>query len=428
MIQFNLLLWTFLIIFAISSVFRWILTRVNISHLRKVSRHVPEFFKGEIDNQTLSKMTDYTVDSSRFDSIANIFDDIVILVILLSGFLPWLVSKIFSCNLHFVLSGFIFFVALALIKGILDIPFSLYGTFVIEKNYGFSTISPKLWASDLLKNLVISALIMASLLGPLLSLIYYAEKTWWLWVWMFFGFFQLLILWLYPIIIAPLFNKYEPIGDHDLKERIISIAERVGIKVGGIYQVDAGKRSRHTNAYFTGMGKTKRIVLYDTLLKSHTAEEILSVLAHEIGHWKKKHIMKQLVFIEVCSFFAFYLAYRLIEWPVLYRTFGFEQGIPYVGLFLLAVLFKPIAFFLTPIGSMISRRFEQEADDYSYLLIGTTQPLCGALRQLAKDNLANLFPHPLFVWFYYSHPPLAERIARLQNIEREKRIEMPKFQ
>ncbi|MEA3223482.1 MAG: hypothetical protein U9P49_10025, partial [Thermodesulfobacteriota bacterium] len=145
MIQFNLLLITFLAIFGISSIFRWGLKRINISHLRKVSRHVPEFFKGEIDNQTLSKMTDYTVDSSRFDSVANIFDDIVILVILLSGFLPWLVSKIFFCNLHFILSGFIFFVALALIKGILDIPFSLYESFVIEENYGFSTITPKLW-------------------------------------------------------------------------------------------------------------------------------------------------------------------------------------------------------------------------------------------------------------------------------------------
>jgi len=419
MIQFNLLLIAFLAIFGISSIFRWGLKHINISHLRKVSRHVPEFFKEEIDGKTLSKMTDYTVDSSRFTSIASIFNDIVILVVLLSGFLPWLTGKISTFNLHFILSGFIFFGLLALIKDILDIPFSLYDAFVIEENYGFSTITPKLWASDLLKGLLVSAILMALLLCPLLGLIYYAKNTWWLWVWVLFISFQLLVLWLYPLIIAPLFNKYGPIKDHNLEERIFSIAKKAGIEIRGIYQVDAGKRSRHTNAYFTGIGKTKRIVLYDTLLKSHTTEEILSVLAHEIGHLKKRHIIKQLMLTQIVSFFALYIAYRLIEWPVIYKTFGFEESIPYVGLLLLAVLFKPISFFFTPVWSAISRRFERQADDYSYLLLKTTRPLCSALRQLAKDNLANLFPHPLFAWFYYSHPPLTERIARLQEIEKE---------
>ncbi len=419
MIQFNLLLITFLAIFGISSIFRWGLKRINISHLRKLSHHVPEFFKEEIDGKTLSKMTDYTVDSSRFTSIASVFNDIVILVILLSGFLPWLIDKILTFNLHFILSGFIFFGLLALIKGILDIPFSLYDSFAIEKNYGFSTITPKLWASDLLKSLLVSAILMAILLCPLLGLICYAKNTWWLWVWMLFISFQLLVLWLYPLIIAPLFNKYEPIEDHNLKERIFSIAKKAGIEISGIYQVDAGKRSKHTNAYFTGIGKTKRIVLYDTLLKSHTTEEILSVLAHEIGHLKKRHIIKHLMLTQSVSFFALYIAYRLIEWPVIYKTFGFEESIPYVGLLLLAVLFKPISFFFTPVWSMISRKFEKEADDYSWLLLKTTRPLCSALRQLAKDNLANLHPHPLFAWFYYSHHPLTERIARLQGIEKE---------
>ncbi len=418
MIQFNLLLLVFLIAFVTSSVTRWMLTRVNIRHLSASGHLVPEVFQGEIDAETLSRITDYTVDSSRFGSIEAFFDDLIMLAILLSGFLPWLAGTITSYDLHFIPSGFFFFAVLASIGGISDIPFSLYSTFVIEKKHGFSTITFKLWLIDLLKNLLISALLMGFLLCSLLALIYYAEKTWWLWAWMFFAAFQILILWLYPIIIAPLFNKYEPIKNQELEQKIISTVEKAGLKTKGVYQVDAGRRSKHTNAYFTGIGKTKRIVLFDTLLESHTSDEILSVLAHEIGHWEKKHILKQLLFMEIISFFLFYLAYRLIDWSFLYHTFGLKETIPYVGLFLVAALLKPVVFFFTPFMSTILRKFECEADDYSYRLVGNTKPLCSALRRLAKDNLANLHPHPVYAWFHYSHPPLTERIGRLQNIKK----------
>lgn len=420
MIQFNLLLLVFLIVFATNSVIRWILRRTNIRHLREYGHQVPEVFQGEIDIETLARMTDYTVDSSRVGSVESFFDDLVLLAILLSGLLPWLVGTILSYKLHFILSGLVFFAVLAVVSGIVNIPFSLYKTFVIEQRYRFSTITPKLWITDLFKNLLISATLMTFLLGPLLWLIYRAEKTWWLWAWIFFAAFQLLILWLYPVVIAPLFNKYESIKDQELEERIISIMKKARLKTKGIYQVDAGKRSKHTNAYFTGMGKTKRIVLYDTLLKSHTPDEILSVLAHEIGHWKKKHIIKQLIFMEIASFFLFYLVYRMMDWSLMYQTFGFEQNLPYVGLFLLTALFGPISFFFTPLASIVLRKFEREADDYSYWLVGTTMPLCRALKRLAKNNLANLHPHPIYAWFYYSHPPLTERITRLQQIDGKK--------
>jgi STE24 endopeptidase len=228
------------------------------------------------------------------------------------------------------------------------------------------------------------------------------------------------MIWLYPVLIAPLFNKFEPVRDEALKEDIISLMAKVGLKAKGVFQVDAGKRSKHTNAYFTGLGKTKRIVLFDTLLNSHSADEILSVLAHEAGHWKKKHIMKQLVFTEAISLAAFYLVYRLIDWPLLYQTFGFSERLPYAGLLLVAALLGPVTFFLTPVGAAVMRIFEREADDYCLNLIGTVKPMVSALKRLAKDNLANLHPHPLYAWFYYSHPPLAERIARLQQEEGKK--------
>lgn len=420
MIQWNILLIIFLVLYAAGALFRWFLTYLNVRHLRVHGREVPEVFRGEIDEATLARMSDYTADSSRFGSLEHMFDDTVTLVILLSGFLPLLVGLILSWKLHFILSGLIFFGILALISTVLDIPFSLYSTFVIEKKYGFSTITVKLWITDLIKSLLISAILMGILLGAMLALINYAEYSWWFWVWLVFSGFQMLMVWLYPVLIAPLFNKYEPVQDEALKEAIIALMTKVGLKTEGVFQVDAGKRSKHTNAYFTGLGKTKRIVLYDTLLTSHSSDEILSVLAHEAGHWKKKHIMKQLVFTEAASLGVFYLIYRLMDWPLLYHTFGFEEMLPYVGLLLIAALFGTVTFFLSPVGATVMRKFEREADDYCLNLVGTAKPMANALKRLAKDNLANLYPHPFYAWFYYSHPPLAERIARLQQEEYKK--------
>jgi len=418
MVQVNALLVIFLIFFLASSGMRWTLARINRTYLRRHGHNVPDVFQGEIDEETLTRITDYTIDSSRFRSFASFFDDIVLLVILLSGFLPWFVAILLSYDLHFIISGLIFFAVVSLIGLIFELPFGLYNTFVIEKRYGFSTTSVKLWFSDLVKSIVISAILGGVLLGGFFALIYYAKTTWWFWGWLLFATFQFLILWLYPIVIAPLFHKHEPIHDEELRDRIVTVMEKAGLKIKGVYQIDAGKRSRHTNAYFTGIGKTKRIVLFDTLLASHTHEEILSVLAHEIGHWKKRHILKQLIFIELLSFSIFCAVYYLADWSYMYETFGFDGVVIYVGIFLLSALFKPLSFFFTPIMSTMSRKFEEEADSYSRRLIGSTHAMVNALKRLAKDNLANLHPHPLFAWFYYSHPPLVNRIRRLIQMEK----------
>ncbi len=425
MIQSNILLWAFLILFIGSSLFQWILSRMNVGNLRRFGNTVPEEFEGELDNDTLSKMTAYTADSSRFGSVVSFFDDAVLLFILLSGVLPWYVAVIASLDLNFILSGLIFFAGPAAVGFILDIPFDLYSTFGIEKRHGFSTITLKLWIADLMKGLLISLVFIGILLGSFLALLRYFPHSWWFWGWLFFALFQLFIMWMYPVLIAPLFNKFVPLSDEELREKVLNLADKSGLHVKEIFQVDAGKRSRHSNAYFTGLGKTKRIVLFDTLIASHTHEELLSVLAHEIGHWKKRHIVKQLIFIEIISLILFYIAYRLIEWPLMYETFGFENFMLYVGLFLLSVLFRPLAFFLKPLGSSLSRKYEREADDYANRLMGTTAYLADALRRLAKDNLANLYPHPLYAWFHYSHPHLTERIARLRRIDKKDRVDFP---
>jgi len=320
-------------------------------------------------------------------------------------------------NLNIIGQALIFFATLAVINGITGLPFDLYHTFVLERKYGFSTITWKLWLADFFKSLLISAIMMAIIVSVLIAFITYLPKSWWFWGWTFFTLFQLVMLWLYPVLIAPLFNKFEPIQDESLKGKIMALLSKAGLQAKGIYQVDEGKRSKHTNAYFTGIGKTKRIVLYDTLLSSHTQEEIVSVLAHEIGHWKKKHILKQLAFMVLASLILFYLVYLIVSWPPLYGAFGMIQTPVYAGLFLVSLYLAAGGFFFSPAGSAITRHFEREADRMAFDLTGTTKPMVSALKRLAKDNLSNLHPHPWYVRFYYSHPPLTERIECLQAMD-----------
>jgi STE24 endopeptidase len=417
---FNALMAVFLIVFLAGAAGRWGLERLNIGYLHRHGHEIPPVFQGEIDEATLKKMSDYAKESQKFDSREQLFDDALTLVVLLSGFLPWLIGMILSHHWSFVPSGLLFFGVLALLSSILGSPFSLYRTFVIERAFGFNTMTLRLWVTDTLKELMISAFILGLLLSALLALMAWTPRFWWLLTWIVFALAQLLMIWLYPVVIAPLFNKFEPVRDEALRDALVDLMARVGLKTEGVYQVDAGKRSRHTNAYFTGLGKSKRIVLYDTLLASHAPAEIVAVLAHEIGHWKKRHIMKQLLFRGVISLALFYLISRLIEWPLLYRTFGFTTIIPYVGLLLTAAVFGPVSFFFTPLTAMIQRKYEREADDFAHTLTGTAKPLCEALKRLAKDNLANLHPHPFYAGFYYSHPPLAARIARLQALDEKK--------
>ncbi|HOU50313.1 MAG: M48 family metallopeptidase [Smithella sp.] len=412
------LLIIFLILFLGRIFWRFFLQQINIRHLREQGKVIPPVFYGVIDEATLAKMVDYTYDNSRLETKEDLTEDILELAIVFL-LLPVLVGIIAGLQYHIIWQALIFFGILALIGGVVGMPFDIYHTFVLEKKYGFSTITWKLWLTDLLKSVMISAVLMGILLSAFMAFILYLPKSWWFWAWIFFTVFEILLLWLFPVVIAPLFNKYEPIKDEVLKEKITALLAKVGLKAKGIFQVDEGKRSKHTNAYFTGIGKTKRIVLFDTLLASHSQEEILAVLAHEIGHWKKKHIMKQLIFMIAASFVGFYLVYLLVNWPPLYGAFGLQQTPVYAGLLMVSIYFSCIGFFFSPLGALISRRYEREADKMATELVGTSEPMINALKRLAKDNLSNLHPHPWYVWFYYSHPPLLERIEYLKAMDKE---------
>ncbi|MGD9161815.1 MAG: M48 family metallopeptidase [Desulfobacteraceae bacterium] len=414
MITINSFLFAFIIVYVFGSVADILIDILNATHLKKNGMVVPKGFSGYIDGPQLKKITSYTADNTRISVIKSLVSMIFFLAIILYGFLPWL-SDLLS-ELNYIFAGLIFFAVPGIITSIVGLPFNYYSVFTIEEKYGFNTSDLKTWVLDIIKSFIISLLLGGVLLSLLLLMIKSAGKLWWLWAWGIFLAFQLLMTVIYPTVIAPIFNKFTPIDDSELEEAIRELAEGEDISVTGIFQMDAGKRSRHTNAYFSGLGKSKRIVLYDTLIESHDRDEILAVLAHEIGHLKKGHIKKQLILVSIISLVLFYMAAFMIDWDIMYKSFGFTANPFYAGLFLISILWEPAGFFISPAFMALSRKFERESDRFARDAMDDPKPLINALRKMAMDNLSNLCPHPLYVKFNYSHPPISERIQHLESM------------
>jgi len=415
MISFNIYLIAYICIYFISAALKTVIERININHLEKYGKTVPDAFQGIIYEEELNKIIRYASDNVRFKLVQTTVIKSLFLFIVISGVLPWLAVNL--ANTNSLLAGLVFFAFIGLIEVFVGLPFDYYHSFVIEDRYGFNTKTIKIWISDLIKSLLVMIVLGGLLLSALLLLLKYTGTNWWVWAWAVFLCFQLLVTVLYPTVIAPLFNKFTPLDKSTLKTDIEQLAKKEDIEIEGIYQMDASRRTRHTNAYFSGLGKAKRIVLFDSLIQSHSQEEVLSILAHEIGHLKKNHIKKQLIISSIVSLFLFFMASKLITCRVLYESFGFSNTPYYVGLFLVGILWEPVSFYLSPFGMAISRKFEKEADYYSIKIIKRAKPLSTALKKMAKENLSNLRPHPLYVFFNYSHPPLLERIEYLEAHE-----------
>jgi len=392
-----------------------VLTWINGRHLKVHGHTVPDLFKGYVDVESLARISDYTMDTERFSTFASCAGRAALLLVVLSGIVPGLMNFMELHGLGTTLSGMLLFAALGGAHTIFFLPFSYYKTFVVEQRYGFNTSTLKVWATDNLKSVVVASVVGGVLLFAVLLLVEHGGSGWWLSAWSVFFLFQLALLAIYPTLIAPWFNEFIPLEDKTLEAGVKDLMAKGGLSVDGVFRMDAGKRSRHSNAYFTGLGKTKRIVLFDTLLASHNHDEIMAILAHEIGHWKKGHVLKSLGLSGVVSLVVFYAASLCMRWPYLYETFGFDRRIPCVGLFLFGVLWEAVHPFLTPIPNAVSRRHEREADAFAEQLLGKTKALANALKGLGRDNLANLYPHPLYAWFHYSHPPLLERIRFLEQ-------------
>jgi len=394
----------------------YFLKYLNLRHLERYGAEIPEEFAGEIDGALLKKTRDYTVENSRFGFVESAFNNVVVLLFLFGGLLQVYNTYLLSLTGSFIVGGLLFFLLLTYASTILSIPFDLYSTFRIENKYEFNTVTPRIWVTDLLKSLLINTIFLGILLAVAFWLIKAAPGTWWIWVWGFMLAFGIFMMYVSPYVIEPLFNKYTPVDDPALEGRIRELMEKVGIRVSRIFKMDASRRSKHTNAYFTGIGKVKRIVLYDTLLEKLTEEEIIAVLAHEAGHWKKRHLLKGIIVSQVMVLIGAYLAYHFTRSDFLTELFRVEPSSFFAKLVILGFLYSIVSFPLTPLFNLLTRYYEREADTFACSLTGDREGMATSLIKLARDNLSNLHPHPWYAAFHYSHPPVVERVRRIRSL------------
>ena len=407
--------WLILIVYLLVLVLRLWLRHLNLKHLARYGHEVPKAFEGHIDEALLKRTSDYTLATSRAGLVETLFASVLLLVFLFGGLLEWYDARIAVLSSHFVVQGVLFVAGLVLAQTLLDIPFSLYRTFVLEERFQFNSSTPRIWITDLLKSLLVGWVLLSLVTSGALWLVQASPQSWWLWVWGFFALVTLVLMYLSPVLIEPLFFKFEPLQNQELADRVKSVMSQAGLRIDRVLQVDASRRSKHSNAYFTGIGRVKRIVLFDTLLEQMDEDEIVGVLAHEAGHWKLGHIWKRLLAMELVSLAVCWLAWWLLAQGRLPGWFGFDQLGFVAQIMLLGFLASLAGFPLTPLSSGLSRRHEWQADQFAVALTGQAQPLSRALVKLARENLSNLHPHPLYAWFYYSHPPVTARIARLHK-------------
>lgn len=404
----------YLTLFAIYFLFDLTLAVLNMRFVKRHADKMPEFFKGHIDEDTYSRSVDYTLTKGRFGIISSFYSAVLLLVIILCGFFGDLDTFVKSFSLGQYTTGVIYVFALTFILSIFQIPFELYSTFVIEERFGFNKTTWKVWFTDKLKGIVVGLIILLPMLYGLFWFMDSAGKFWWIYAFLFITGLQLLVMYIYPVLIAPLFNKFEPLEDGELKKAIFTLAEKVSFKTSGVFLMDGSRRSGHGNAYFTGFGKNKRIVLFDTLIESLSTEQTVAVLAHEMGHEKKAHIKKSLLLSLVIMFFTFWVLSLLINYLPFFEAFGFDSVSYHGALIIFAFAFEPVTYFLTPLFSSLSRRFEYQADAFAVNAVGNSEDLSQALLSLSKKNLSNFTPHPLYSFFHYSHPTLHERIGAMK--------------
>lgn len=374
---------------------------------------LPPVFRDTLDAMSLSRMRDYARDRNRFSILHRITTDVVLVSALMTGLLQALDLRLHG--LHPVIAGLLFFGFIGLASFLIGLPFDWSHAFIIEKRHGFSTKTPLTWILDQVKGLTLSLLLGTALLSGILAIWFWAGSLNWFFAFLLVMGFQLLMIFAYPLWVAPLFNTFTPLAEGPLRQSILELCQRTGLDVKDILVMDASRRTAHTNAYMAGLGRSRRIVFYDSLLQKHPQEEIIAILAHEIGHWKFRHLPKQIFFFGSAAFLLFWLAGKLMDWPLLYTAFGFAYPQAHTGFFLLALLWTPAGLLLSPLSCALSRRAEYKADAFAKKACGSGKALQSALKRMAKDNLSNVSPHPLYVLFHYTHPPLAERIAALED-------------
>jgi STE24 endopeptidase len=396
----------------------WLATRQN-RHVAQHRSQVPAAFAERITLPAHQKAADYTIAKGRLGMLELALGAAVLLAWTLLGGLDVLNQALLAWLGAGLVQQLALLVGFAVIGGLIDLPLSLYSTFVLEEKFGFNKMTFKLWLQDAVKGAFIGALIGLPIAALILWLMSAAGTLWWLWAWCVWMGFNLLLLLIYPTFIAPLFNKFEPLQDETLKARVTELMNRCGFTAKGLFVMDGSKRSAHANAYFTGFGAAKRVVFFDTLLKTLTPGEVDAVLAHELGHFKHKHIIKRIVGMFAMSLAGFALLGFLSNQVWFYLGLGVRpitadvQGANSALALLLFMLAVPVfTVFISPLFAQLSRKHEFEADAYA-VQQASGADLKTALLKLYEDNASTLTPDPLYVKFYYSHPPASERLARM---------------
>ena len=402
---------------------RFYLATRQIRHVAQNRNAVPAAFAATISLASHQKAADYTITKARFGLLEMAFGVALVLGWTLLGGIDALNRAINGTGLASyggLVPQLALLAAFAVISGLLDLPFTLYSTFKIEERFGFNKMTFNLWLLDAVKGILLGAVIGLPIVALILWLMSSAGSLWWLWAWGTWMGFNLLILVLYPTVIAPLFNKFKPLDDEALKARVTKLMQRCGFAAKGLFVMDGSKRSAHANAYFTGFGAAKRVVFYDTLLKQLSPAEVDAVLAHELGHFKHKHIIKRIVGMFAMSLVGFTLLGWLSSQIWFYTGLGIRPnlngGNDALALLLFMLVVPLFSFFISPIFAQFSRKHEFEADAYAVAQTDG-KDLQSALLKLYQDNASTLTPDPVFVKFYYSHPPASERLSRMNPAE-----------
>ena len=385
---------------------------LNISHAKV---QLPSEFSGYYDQAKYRESQSYLKENTYFKLIHNSFNLAIILLLILCGGFNLIDQIARSLGFGQILTGLIFTGILFLLLQIVDIPFSIYHTFRLEEKYGFNRTKPKTFILDILKGWLLTFLIGGIVLAIIIWFFIKTGSWAWAWCWLAVSLFELFILFIAPIVIMPLFNKFVPLEDSQLKDAVEAYAKKYDFKMKGLFKMDGSKRSTKSNAFFTGFGKYRRIVLFDTLIEKHTVEELTSVLAHEMGHYKKKHILKSIILSITTTGLMFFILSLFMNNPQLFIAFKMESISIYASLIFFSFLYTPINLTLSILSSYLSRKHEYEADRYAVSTYKKPEAFIEALKKLTVDNLSNLTPHPLKVFLHYSHPPVLERIKVIRN-------------
>ena len=395
------------------TILEFVLTRyLGYLNTKNWSETLPDEAKGIYNEKKYQKSQKYEKEKYHFSQVSSAFSFVIMILILVLGGFGYLDTYLRTFTENIIVLPLVFFGIIVLIQTIVGLPFSYYSTFVIEEKYGFNKMDRKMFFLDSIKGLILSAVIWGILLSLILWVYSFVWESFWIWAWAIMTLFTLFFMMFYSTFIVPLFNKQTPLKDGELKTAIETFAKKVGFKLDNIYVIDGSKRSTKANAYFSWIGSKKRIVLYDTLIKDLSTDELVAVLAHEIGHYKRKHTFQMLAFSIVQTGFMLYV-FSLALWiENISLALGAQQGSFHIGSVAFGILFTPLSVVLGMLSSVLSRKNEYEADAYAKEF-GNAWDLIWGLKKLSINNLSNLRPHPAYEFFYYSHPTVLKRIEAL---------------